>query len=417
MKEIARSRYLAKLESRRENGLVKILTGMRGCGKSYLLDPIFRRALVASGVPEDHILKVDLEREENMRYWHDPGAFCAFIRSFLKNDAGMHYLLLDEIQRVDEFEFVLNGLLHERNADVYVTGSSARFLSKDVITEFRGRGDEVRVRPLTFEEFLGGREGDRGGALGEYLAYGGMPLVLSKETNEEKAAYLKDLLEETCFPEIAGRYGIRRKDALGATADILAASIGSPTNPLRIHEAFRKSGGAGLAPNTVSSALASLEDAFVVEKAARFDIRRRKRIGTPAKYYFTDLGLRNARLGFRGRDELRLMENLVFNELQGRGFEVAVGAVEARERNGSRKLEEIDFVCDKGSRRYYIQTALCLEDREKTAEVSEPLLRVRDSFRKIIVVRQQWMRPWHTEDGILVLALSDFLLDPKSIDF
>lgn len=409
---IKRNHYLNQLISRKGNGLIKIITGIRRCGKSYLLDPIYKNWLISQGVPEDHIIKIELDRVQHRKFYKNAEAFDEYIRSFIR-DEGMYYILLDEIQLVEGFEFVLNGLLYERNVDVYVTGSNSKFLSSDIITEFRGRGDQIYLSPLSFSEFYSAVSMGKQDAWNEYLTYGGMPFVLSIEREEDKSAYLKNLFELTYFKDIVERNSIKRADILGTIVDILASSVGSLTNPQKIYDTFKSKGEKELSLNTVNSYLNVIEDAFLVKKALRYNIKGRKYIHTPQKYYFTDLGLRNARLNFRQQEETHLMENAIFNELIFRGYNVDVGDVELREGN-KRVQTEIDFVCNRGSDRYYIQSALNLSTREKTEQESRPLNHIKDNFKKIIIVNED-IKPWKTEDGILVLGILDFLLDENSL--
>ena len=412
MKTIQRDLYLKRLMDKRGNGLIKIITGIRRCGKSYLLDPIFRKALLSDGVAEDHIIKVELDRISNRKYHHDPIAFDSFIRSRIKDDK-TYYILLDEIQLVDEFESVLNSLLYEKNLDVYVTGSNSRFLSTDIITEFRGRGDQIHMSPLSFSEFFSANDGDKYDCWNEYLAYGGMPLILAQKSDKDKAAYLKDLFAHTYFRDIVERNHIKRLDVLDSIVDILASSVGSLTNPQKIYDTFKSKGEKELSINTINAYLSCLEDALIVRKAIRYDVKGRKYINTPFKYYFTDIGLRNARLNFRQQEENHLMENAIYNELIVRGYNVDVGVVEIRKGN-SRLQTEVDFVCNEGSNRYYIQSALNLSTPEKTAQECRSLNHIGDNFKKVIVVKDH-IKPWRTEDGILVIGIIDFLLDPESL--
>ena len=410
--EINRNVYLDRLVSRRNNGLIKIITGIRRCGKSYLLDPIFRNYLINEGVPDDHIIKIELDRITNRKFHKDPEAFNTYIHSLIK-DNGSYYLLLDEIQLVEDFELVLNGLLYEKNLDVYVTGSNSRFLSSDIITEFRGRGDQIHMNPLSFSEFYSACGGDKTDCWNEYLTYGGMPLILSKSGDAEKSEYLKDLFAQTYFTDIVNRNGVKRTDVLDSVVDILASSVGSLTNPQKIYETFISRGEKELSINTVNSYLTYLEDSFIIKKALRYDVKGRKYINTPQKYYFSDVGLRNARLNFRQQEETHLMENVIYNELVFRGYNVDVGVVEIREA-GKHVQTEVDFVCNMGSNRVYIQSALNLSTPEKTKQESRSLNHIRDSFKKIIVVKDSIKR-WRTDDGILVLGVIDFLLDPGSM--
>ena len=413
MKEIQRKVYLDRLISRRENGVIKIITGIRRCGKSYLLDPIFKNYLIQSGVREDHIIKLELDKEENKRY-RDSHVLNEYIKSLIK-DKEMYYILLDEIQLVEGFEAVLNGFLYERNLDVYVTGSNSKFLSSDIITEFRGRGDEVKIFPLSFSEYIENFEGDKYEAWNEYVLYGGLPLILSKKTDEEKAKYLKDLFEQTYIKDIVERNNIQRVDILDSIINMLASSIGSLTNPKKIYDTFVSNGEKEISFNTVNSYIKYIEDAFIINKSDRYDVKGKKYILTPQKYYFSDIGLRNARLNFRQQEENHIMENIIYNELIIRGYNVDVGVVEVRDDNKSRKQLEIDFVCNLGNKRYYIQSALNLDTREKTLQEERPLMGVNDNFKKIIVVKDN-IKHWFTEEGILVVGIQEFLLDKNSLN-
>ena len=413
MKEIQRKVYLDRLISRRENGVIKIITGIRRCGKSYLLDPIFKNYLIQSGVKEDHIIKLELDKEENKKY-HDSHVLNEYIKSLIK-DKEMYYILLDEIQLVEGFEAVLNGFLYERNLDVYVTGSNSKFLSSDIITEFRGRGDEVKIFPLSFSEYIENFEGDKYEAWNEYVLYGGLPLILSKKTDEEKAKYLKDLFEQTYIKDIVERNNIQRVDILDSIINMLASSIGSLTNPKKIYDTFVSNGEKEISFNTVNSYIKYIEDAFIINKSDRYDVKGKKYILTPQKYYFSDIGLRNARLNFRQQEENHIMENIIYNELIIRGYNVDVGVVEVRDDNKSRKQLEIDFVCNLGNKRYYIQSALNLDTREKTLQEERPLMGVNDNFKKIIIVKDN-IKHWFTEEGILVVGIQEFLLDKNSLN-
>ena len=413
MKEIQRKVYLDRLISRRENGVIKIITGIRRCGKSYLLDPIFKNYLIQSGVREDHIIKLELDKEENKKY-RDSHVLNEYIKSLIK-DKEMYYILLDEIQLVEGFEAVLNGFLYERNLDVYVTGSNSKFLSSDIITEFRGRGDEVKIFPLSFSEYIENFEGDKYEAWNEYVLYGGLPLILSKKTDEEKAKYLKDLFEQTYIKDIVERNNIQRVDILDSIINMLASSIGSLTNPKKIYDTFVSNGEKEISFNTVNSYIKYIEDAFIINKSDRYDVKGKKYTLTPQKYYFSDIGLRNARLNFRQQEENHIMENIIYNELIIRGYNVDVGVVEVRDDNKSRKQLEIDFVCNLGNKRYYIQSALNLDTREKTLQEERPLMGVNDNFKKIIVVKDN-IKHWFTEEGILVVGIQEFLLDKNSLN-
>jgi hypothetical protein len=413
MKRIERNIYLNKLINARENGLIKIITGIRRCGKSYLLDPLFKNYLIKNGVKEDHIIKLELDREENIKY-HDSHELNLYIKNQVK-DNDMYYILLDEIQLVQNFESVLNGLLYERNLDVYVTGSNSKFLSTDIITEFRGRGDEIRVFPLTFSEFVSAFEGDKYEAWNEYVLYGGMPLILSKKTDEEKSKYLKGLFEQTYVKDIIERNSIQRIDIVDSIINMLASSVGSLTNPKKIYDTFVSNGEKELSSNTVNSYIKYIEDSFIVNKSDRYDVKGKKYIQTPQKYYFSDIGLRNARLNFRQQEENHIMENIIYNELIIRGYNVDVGVVEIRDKNQNRKQLEIDFVCNLGNKRYYVQSALNLDTREKTLQEERPLMSINDNFKKIIVVKDT-IKHWYTEEGIMIIGIQEFLLNKDSLD-
>ena len=406
--EIKRDIYLNRLIAKMNNGMIKVITGIRRCGKSYLLDPIFKNYLISEGVPADHIIKIELDRPANIKYHKDAEAFDKYIHHMIK-DENPYYLLLDEIQMVDGFELVLNGLLYEKNLDVYVTGSNSKFLSSDIITEFRGRGDQLRLNPLSFSEYYSAFGGDKYERWNDYLIYGGMPLTAIKKNDEDKASYLKNLFEQTYFTDIVNRYHIKRKDILDSIIDLLASSVGSLTNTQKIYNTFKSNGEKELSLNTINSYLVYLEEAFIVSKAVRYDVKGRKYIGSPQKYYYSDLGLRNARLNFRQQEETHLMENAIYNELLFRGYNVDVGVVEIREKS-KRVQTEVDFVCNKGDDRIYIQSALNLDTHEKTVQESRPLNHIRDSFKKVIIVRGN-SKAWRTDDGIIVMGIIDFLLN------
>ena len=411
---INRPLYLNKLINKQANGLVKVITGIRRSGKSFLLDPLFKNYLLSQGVPEDHIIKIEFDRVENLKYHHDVEKLNAYIRSLIQDDF-LYYLLLDEIQLVDQFEYLLTGLLYEKNVDIYVTGSNSKFLSSDIITEFRGRDEQVRVYPLSFSEFMSVFPGDKLDGWGEYVTYGGMPQLFSMKTDREKADYLRDLFDHTYFKDIVDRYKIKRTDVLESLVNILASSVASLTNPRKIYRTFQSHGEKELSINTIYSYLSFLEEAFVVEKSERYDVKGRKYVQTPNKYYFTDVGLRNACLNFRQQEESHLMENIIYNELVVRGYNVDVGLVEIRE-DDKRKQTEVDFVCNQGSKRYDIQSALHLDTRDKTIQESRSLDHINDNFKKIIIVKDV-PKPWRTETGILVLGVFDFLLNQDSLDF
>lgn len=411
-KIIERTEYLKMLINRKNNGLIKIITGIRRCGKSFLLDPIFKNYLLASGTSEDHIIKLSLDDINNEQYL-DAHALNEYILSQIVDNEN-YYILLDEIQMVPNFELVLNGLLYKRNLDIYVTGSNSRFLSSDIITEFRGRGDQIRIYPLSFKEFLGAFNGDKYSAWNEYLTYGGMPLILNQQTEEQKSKYLKDLFELTYKKDIVERNNISKDDIFDSLIDMLASSVGSLTNPQKLYNAYISNGIKNISKNTLYSYIDYLLDSFLIEKAQRYDIKGKTYITTPQKYYFADIGLRNARLNFRQIEENHLMENIIYNELLKRGFNVDVGVVEIRNNNENKQLE-IDFVCNLGNKRYYIQSVLDLPTREKTIQEERPLMNIDDNFKKIIIKKGNF-NSWYTEEGILVLSIIDFLLDEKSLD-
>lgn len=413
MKEIIRNSYLDKLISRKENGMIKIITGIRRVGKSYLLDPIFKNYLLSNGVEENHIIKLDLEERKNKKYL-DPDILDEYIRSLIV-DKEMYYIILDEIQQVEDFESVLNGFSHISNLDVYVTGSNSKFLSSDIITEFRGRGDEVKVYPLSFEEFLGSYNGNKEEAWNEYLTYGGMPYVLTKKTDEEKRLYLNNLFDTTYLKDIIERNNVQRADVLNTLINILASSVGSLTNPTKLTNTFISNQVKDVNTHTVTSYIDYLIDSFLINKVERYDVKGKKYISTPLKYYFSDIGLRNARLNFRQQEENHLMENIIYNELILRGYNVDVGVVEVRDENKGRKQLEVDFVCNQGNKRYYVQVALNIDTREKNLQESRPLNSIGDNFKKIIVVKDN-IKHWINEDGILIIGVQEFLLDKNSLD-
>ncbi len=411
-KIIKRDIYLNKLINKKENGLIKIVTGIRRCGKSYLLNELFVAHLKESGVKDNHIIKLALDMEENKQY-HDAKLLNDYIFSNIK-DKEIYYVILDEIQLVEGFEFVLNGLLYENNIDVYVTGSNSKFLSSDIITEFRGRGDQVRVYPLSFSEFVSAFDGDKYEAWNEYITYGGLPLILYKKNDEEKSQYLKEEFEKTYIKDIIERNNIQRVDVLDSIVNMLASAVGSLTNPQKIYDTFRSNGEKELSLNTINSYIRNIEDSFVVNKSNRYDIKGKKYIQTPQKYYFTDVGLRNARLNFRQQEENHLMENIIYNELLLRGYNVDVGVVEIREMSRRKQLE-VDFVCNQGNKRYYVQVALNLDTPEKNQQESKSLNNIGDSFKKIIVVKDN-IKLWRNEDGILIIGIQEFLLNKDSLD-
>ena len=411
--EIKRDFYLNKLIGHKKNGMVKIVTGVRRCGKSYLLLKLFKKHLLESGVPEDHIISIALEGYGN-KHLQSPDKLYEYVTSKIVDDKD-YYILLDEIQLVSDFESVVNGFLHIDNADIYITGSNSKFLSSDIITEFRGRGDEIRVYPLSFSEFYSVYGGEFEKAWVMYCNYGGMPLCLSMETPEDKAKYLTSLFETTYLADIINRNNLRGNAEIGELTDVLASSIGSLTNPLKLSNTFASVKNVKLSANTIASYIDYLEDAFLIEKAIRYDIKGKKYINTPAKYYFVDLGLRNARLAFRQQEYTHIMENVIYNELRLRGYSVDVGVVETVEKeNGAfmRNKLEVDFVVNLGNCRYYIQSAYNIPSEEKMKQEQASLLAINDAFRKIIIVNQPILSGYN-EQGILMLSLQDFLLSPE----
>lgn len=411
-KVIERNDYLNKIIARKGNGLIKVITGIRRCGKSYMLNNLFYNYLIENGVKDDHIIKLALDREENVEY-HDSKKLNKYILSQIKDD-DIYYVLIDEIQLADGFEFVLNGLLYEKNIDVYVTGSNSRFLSSDIITEFRGRGDEVRIYPLSFAEFVNAYDGDRYEAWNEYITYGGMPLILRQHTDEQKSRYLMSLYDLTYKKDIVDRNSIDKPDILDTLINILASSVGSLTNPQKIYNTFISNGITDISKNTIISYMDYLLDSFLIEKAQRYDVKGKKYIQTPQKYYFADIGLRNAKLNFRQQEENHIMENIIYNELLIRGYNVDVGVVEVREDNARKQLE-VDFVCNQGSKRYYIQSALNLDTEEKTLQETKSLNNIGDNFKKIIVVKDN-IKLWRNDAGILIIGIQEFLLNKNSLD-
>ncbi|MDO5296137.1 MAG: ATP-binding protein [bacterium] len=415
--EIKRDIYLNRLIRREKNSLIKVVTGLRRCGKSYLLFNIFHDYLTEKGVPEDHIIEVALDDRSN-KALRDPDCMLQYIKERIA-DRETYYIILDEVQLLSEFEDVLNSLLHIRNADVYVTGSNSRFLSSDVITEFRGRGDEVRIYPLSFREYMSVYKGSVDEAWDDYITYGGLPLVLSWETAEDKAAYLLSLFQKVYLTDIVDRHKVRNKEELDELVDILASAIGSLTNPLKLSNTFKSVKKKPISDKTLKRYLDYLLDAFLVSKAARYDIKGRRYIGSPAKYYFEDVGLRNARLNFRQLEENHLMENVIYNELRLRGYGVDVGLIERREMNmehkAVKKQFEVDFVAVKGSEKYYIQSAFAMPTLEKQAQEERSLNAIGDSFKKIIVVRDN-IRVRRSELGIVTMGIRNFLLDENSLN-
>lgn len=416
--EIKRDLYLQRLIDRMHNGMIKVVTGIRRCGKSYLILKIFRDYLFGIGVDPSHILQVALDLRENAPL-RDPDAILAHIRSLLLNDGQWTYIFLDEVQLLPEFEDVLNSLLHIPTVDVYVTGSNSRFLSKDVITEFRGRGDEVHLFPLSFREFMSVYTGDVYHGWADYVLYGGLPMVSGMRTEAQKIGYLTSLFEETYLRDILDRYHIEKVHEMNDLINVLASGVGSLTNPSKIQATFKSVLHSDISINTIHKYLSYLRDAYIVEEAHRYDVKGRRYIGTPLKYYFEDIGLRNARLGFRQIEETHLMENVIYNELRIRGYQVDVGVVQRSFRGDDGKTDrrqlEIDFLANLGSKRYYLQSAYSLPDREKVLQEKMPLISANDDFKKIVIVKDV-IRPQRDERGIVTMSVYDFLLNEYSLE-
>ena len=415
--EIRRDRYLNTLISKKHNGLIKVITGMRRCGKSYLLFTIFKKHLLSEGVDEDHIIEIAFDAFENKKY-RDPDVLYPYLKEQF-NDDGMNYVLLDEVQLLGEFESILNSLIRMKNVDVYVTGSNARFLSKDVITEFRGRGDEVHMYPLSFTEFMSVYQGTKQDGWNEYMLYGGIPLVLEFTTPDQKIAFLKSLFEETYISDIVGRHNIRNKAELEELLNILSSAIGSLTNPEKLSATFQTVKKKKISNSTIKRYIDYLCDSFLIDSAIRYDVKGKRYIDTPVKYYFTDMGLRNARLNFRQIEETHSMENIIFNELKMRGFNVDVGVIvqyDTNEKGNSiRKQLEIDFVCNQGSKRYYIQSAYAIPDQVKMEQEQRSLMLTGDFFKRIIITKDT-PAPYYNESGVLIMSVYDFLLNENSLE-
>lgn len=415
---IERKRYLDRLIAKQNNGLIKVITGLRRAGKSYLLFRLFKSYLLQNGVDGDHIFEMAFDSFENKKFC-DPEVFYPFVKSKIK-DEKTYYILLDEVQLLGEFEAVLNSLIRVPNVDVYVTGSNAKFLSKDVITEFRGRADEVPIFPLSFSEFMSVYSGAKEAAWDEFLLYGGLPLITSFTTSEQKVEFLKALFKETYIQDIISRNNIRNKSELEEILNITASAIGSLTNPQKLSDTFLSVKHKVISATTVQKYLDAFCDSFLIDKALRYDLKGKKYINTPLKFYFTDIGLRNAQLNFRQLEESHSMENAIFNELKIRGFNIDVGLVLSIEKNKNgnsvRKQQEVDFVCNKASKRYYIQSALSIPTKEKRIQEESSLLKINDAFKKILVTKDS-APPHYDESGVLILNIYDFMLNDAALDF
>lgn len=413
---VKRDTYLNKLISKKHNGLIKVVTGVRRCGKSYLLFNLFKEHLLSEGVDKKHIIEIAFDAFENKQF-QDPYVLMPYLKDQIADDE-MYYVLLDEVQLLGEFEAVLNSLIRMENVDVYVTGSNARFLSKDVITEFRGRGDEIHMFPLSFSEFMSVYPGTKQDGWNEYTLYGGLPLVLRFEKPEDKIAFLKSLFEETYISDIVGRHKIRNRAELEELLNILSYSIGSLTNPNKLSATFKSVKQKTISNATITRYIEYLCDAFLIDSAVRYDVKGKKYIDTPVKYYFTDMGLRNARLNFRQLEETHTMENIIFNELKIRGFNVDIGVVtvnSSKDGSSVRKQYEIDFVCNKGSKRYYIQSAYAIPDQAKMEQEQRSLMMTGDAFKKIIITKDA-PTPYYNDSGVLIMSIFDFMLNPDSLE-
>lgn len=416
METIKRDLYLNRLIERRENGLIKVVTGIRRCGKSYLLFKLYYQYLLDSGIEASRIIRIPLDDDEYEEL-RESRRLSTYIKKCITDD-DTWFIFLDEVQMCRGFESVLNGLNRRDNLDIYVTGSNSKFLSTDVLTEFRGRGDEVRVYPLSFSEYVTAYPGDKQDAWIDYYNYGGLPLILSRKTDELKSRYLIDLCRELYLKDIEERHKLRGDNVMDTLVNILASAVGSLTNPTKLANTF-KSNGIHVSDKTIGVYVGYLLDAFFINRAERYDIKGKKYIASPFKYYFTDIGLRNARLNFRQQEENHIMENIIYNELLVRGFNIDVGVVERSERdeNGKtiRKKLEVDFVCNRGNQRYYIQSAFAIPDNDKMQQEQKSLVHIGDSFKKIIVVKDR-IKLWRNEEGIVIMGIMDFLLNPNSLD-
>lgn len=417
MREIRRDRYLKQLIDSRQNGFIKVVTGIRRCGKSYLLNVLFYNYLLENGVAEDHIIRVDLEDRLNKKL-RDPDTMLHYVYDRIK-DNELYYIIIDEVQLMNEFVDVLNSFRHISNADTYVTGSNSHFLSSDIPTEFRGRGETIHVNPLSFAEFYSAKGGDKLDAWREYFTYGGLPLVLSFETERKKINYLKNLFETVYLADIIDRHKVQGENEMRELVLILASSIGAPCNPTKLSNTFKSVKKINITNKTIGTYLNYLTESFLLNKAIRYDIKGKKYINTLTKYYFSDIGLRNAILDMRQQEETHILENIIYNELVTRGYSVDVGIVEIKlqdkEGKWTRSQLEVDFIAREGSKKFYVQSALSIPDRAKEIQESRSLMNIKDSFKKIIIVKDHIM-PRHNEDGILTIGLFDFLLNENCLD-
>ena len=416
MMEIKRNYYLNKLISKKNNKLIKIVTGIRRCGKSYLLDPIFKNYLLDNGIGENHIIKLELDSIENEEYTNPKKLYEYVMKKVVDKDT--YYVILDEIQKVSDFESVLNSFLRKPNLDVYVTGSNSKFLSSDIITEFRGRGDEIKVYPLSFSEFMSVYSGNEISGLNEYINYGGLPLITTFKSTEEKIEYLNFQKDNVYINDVIERNDIRNDEELKTLIEIISSSIGSLTNPTKLYNTFISKGNKNITNKTISLYLKYLEESFLIEKSKRFDVKGKKYIETPSKYYFVDIGIRNSLINFRQIEKTHIMENIIYTELRRRGFNVDVGIVEKRkiDENGKKdyKQLEIDFVANKGSDKYYIQSAYSIEDNNKKEQELQSLLNIGDNFKKLVIVYDSFIK-WQDDNGIIYISIYDFLLNENSL--
>ena len=415
--QIKRDYYLNKLIDAKNDGLIKVITGIRRCGKSYLLNTLFYEYLLENDVPDDHIIKVALDDSDNEELLISKN-----LSKYIKDkiiDKEIYYVILDEIQLVEKFEGVLNGLLRISNIDIYVTGSNSKFLSSDIITEFRGRGEEIKVYPLSYYEFMSVYHGDKLDGWVEYITYGGLPLIVSMGTDERKTAYLKEQQKNVYINDVIERNDIKNDAELVYLVEIISSSIGSLSNPKKLSDTFKSTAGLNIDPKTISSYLKYLEEAFIIEKTERYDVKGKKYMSTPYKFYFSDLGIRNSFINFRQNEETHIMENIIYLELRRRGYNVDVGVIESKERKENEftyKQLEVDFIANKGNNKIYIQSAFSIPDEEKRKQEERPLLKINDSFKKIIIVKD-YIKRSRNENGIITMSVFDFLLDLNSLDY